>query len=150
MAHKLDIFKLLRELSSGDLTIWNSLTEEEQKGFAPLVVMRWMSGTQDMAQVAALNEFANRAVFPLAKHPGLLMKVLAACSSRRTSRYQWIGLKKSSKDKLTQKVIRDFFVCSSVEARKLLVPPQDEIIQMAEELGWQKDEMAELKKELKG
>ena len=44
---KLDIFKLLSTIDSSSSNIYASLSDEERKGFAPLVVMRWMTGTSD-------------------------------------------------------------------------------------------------------
>lgn len=149
MAFKLDIFRLLSDIDRGDYTLYRSLTEEERKGFAPLVVMRWMSGTSDESQIMALNQFANRFTFPLGKHPELLMQVLSACSSKKQRRYNWIGVKGGKKKSLATDVVQEYFDYSSQEMRKLdEFPPASEIMEMAESLGWQKEDIAKLKKEL--
>lgn len=151
MAFKLDIFRLLGMIgspNSGD--IYKGLTNDEKKGFAPLVVMRWMSGTSDERQIMALNTFANRFIFPLAKHPHILMHLLQACSSKAGGRSQWLGIKGGTKKtQLRNDVIMEYFDYSVNELRALTVfPSNDEIISMAEELGWQKEEMVKLKKEM--
>lgn len=151
MAFKLDIFKLLGMIgskNSGD--IYKGLSDDEKKGFAPLVAMRWMSGTSDQRQIMALNTFANRFIFPLGKHPHLLMQLLQACSSKNGGRAQWLGIKGGSKKtQLRNEVIMEYFDYSTNELRALTVfPTNDEIVQMAEELGWQKEEVAKLKKEM--
>ena len=150
MAFKLDIFKLLGMIgskSSGD--IYKGLSDDEKKGFAPLVVMRWMSGTGDQRQIMALNTFANRFIFPLGKHPHLLMQLLQACSSKAGGRAQWLAIKGGTKKtQLRNEVIMEYFDYSVNELRALTVfPSNDDVIQMAEELGWQKEELAKLKKE---
>lgn len=147
---KLDIFELLKRLNSpqqGDL--YKNLTDEEKKGFSALIVMRWMSCTSDTQQIMLLNEFMNKGMFSLSKHPHLQMRLLQACSSKRNNHYQWLGVKGKKKASLTRDVVGRYFDMSSREVAKLNpFPPADEIMAMAEELGLQKDEMTTLKKEL--
>lgn len=151
MAFKLDIFGLLNSLNSaksGD--IYSKLTDDERKGFAPLVVMRWMSGTSDEQQIMLLNEFTNPYVFALGKHPHLLMQLLQASSSKTNKRYQWLGVKSKKKNTESIQVVAEYFEMSLREARNLNpFPSADEIVRMAEELGYQKTEIASLQKELK-
>lgn len=147
---KLDIFSLLGSIDSsrsGD--VYAGLSDDERKGFAPLVVMRWMTGTSDERQIMMLNEFVNPYVFPLAKHPHLLMHSLQVASSKRPKRYAWLGVKGGKKSTLANKAIAEYFDYSAREVNLLNPRPSNaEILQMAEELGWQKDEMTKLKKEL--
>lgn len=151
MAFKLDIFGLLGDLNNpkaGD--IYSKLTDEEKKGFAPLVVMRWMSGTSDERQIMLLNEFVNPRVFPLAKHPHLLMRLLQASSSKTNKRYNWLGVKSKKKNVEAIRAVQEYFDMSDREVKLLNpFPPEEEVLAMAESLGWQKDEMAKLKKEYK-
>lgn len=153
MTFKLDIFGLLKKINSpnsGD--IYKGLTDEEKKGFAPVVVMRWLSGTSDKRQIMMINTFANRFILSLSKHPHLMMQVFQACSSKVGGRAQWLGIKGGAKKtQLQNQVIMEYFDYSPNEIRAMIVrPTQDEIIEMAEELGWQKDEVTKLKKEISG
>lgn len=149
--YKLDIFDLLNKLNSksaGD--IYSKLSDEEKKGFAPLIVMAWMSGTSDERQIILLNEFVNSYVFTLAKHPHLLMQLLQVASSKTPKRYQWMSVKNKAKKAQTLKVIQEYFDMSERESKLMSPQPTpEELISMAEELGWQSDEMNVLKKELK-
>lgn len=148
-AYKLDIFDLLNRLNSTkSADIYTGLSEDERKGFAPLVVMRWMSGTSDERQIMMLNEFVNPHIFALGKHPHLLMRCLQASSSKVNRRYAWYPIKSSKKSALTVQVIREYFGISTREAEKYIIPPANELIQMAEELGWEKDTLKKLQKEL--
>lgn len=152
MAFKLDIFSLLGNIdkkSSGDL--YQSLSDDEKKGFPPLVVMRWMSGTSDERQIMMLNTFINPLVFTLGKHPHLLMQVLQVCSSKVPKRYTWLGVKGKKKNTESLKVVGEYYEMSQREVRILSpFPTNTEVLQMAEELGWDKDEIKKLDKELKG
>jgi hypothetical protein len=57
-------------------------------------------------------------------------------------------VKTSKKSPLTTRVIQEYFGISSREAETYLIPPADELLQMAEELGWEKDVVKKLEKEL--
>lgn len=147
----LDIFDLLRRIDdprAGD--IYPTLSSDEQKGVAPLVLMRWLSGTSDEQQLMLLNTFANPSIFLLGKHPHLLLRLLQACSSKTPKRYQWLGIKSAKKSALSQDVVAEYYEMSLREVRLLNpFPATDEILKMAEELGFQKDDLAKLQKELK-
>jgi hypothetical protein len=150
--YKLDIFELLDSLNKKDLKIWDRLTPEQRKAFAPIVVERWMAGTQDKAQIVLINELVNSFVFELADHPQLLMQLLAVANRGERRRYQWIGMKasKKSKHELTIKVIRESTDCTVQDANEYMsLLSAEDIIESAEKLGWQKEELAALKKELK-
>ena len=146
--YKLDIFDTLGKLNSsksGD--IYSKLSEDERKGFFPLIVMRWMSGTSDERQIMMLNECANKYVFSLAEHPHLLMQLLQVASSKTSKRYQWIGIKSNTKKSESFKVVQQYFEMSHREVKMLSPFPNDtEILQMAEELGYTKEELTKLKK----
>lgn len=144
---KLDIFELLGRLDSDSADIFSTLDDEQKKAFAPLVVARWMSGTSDEYQIIKLNEFVNPYVFSLGDHKHLLMRLLQSASTNRKKHYRWIPLKGSKKDSKRVKVISDYFQISSREAKNYNVPPY-EIVSYAEDLGWQKSEISDLKKEL--
>jgi hypothetical protein len=149
--YKLDIFDLLGKINSaksGD--IYSKLSDDAKKGFTPLIVMRWLSGTSDERQIILLNEFVNKYVFTLGKHPHLLMQLMQVASSKTSKRYQWIGVKSNKKNNNSRKVVQEYFDMSAREVNLMNpFPNEAEIMQMAEELGWQKDEMTALKKEFK-
>ena len=147
---KVDIFDLLNRISKGEQDVWTSLNEEEQKAVSPLIVMRWLSGTSSIRQVMYLNTLVNHLIFSLSKHPDLLFKLMTCCTEKKSARYQWIGQKKSGGPKrLTIKVIQDYYDYSGREAIKVLpLLNKDKIVEMAESLGWEKEDLTKLKKEL--
>lgn len=149
--HKLDIFHVLDRISRKDPLFFNNLDEEQQKAFSPLVVMRWLSGTYSPLQIVLLNQLVNHLVFPLGKHKGLLYDLMTICTSGKTQRYVWnkMNSKKSVMPKSVA-IIQEYYGYSkkhSLEALPLLT--NEDIISHAEDLGKQKDEIRELKKELK-
>lgn len=149
---KLNIFDILQQIDRGDQHIWENLTEEQRKEFSPYMTMRWMSCTDDIRQIFFLNELANPLVFNMHKHPQLMLKLLAACSSKIRQNYKWIKPPSAggSKSRPLQ-VIKEYYGYPSRQAKDVLpMFSKDDIIIMATELGYQKEDMKLLKTELKG
>jgi len=149
--HTLDIFKVLGELDRKNYNLWDKLTPEEQKGFSPLIAMRWMAGTTDQRQLVFLNEIVNMTVFNIGARKELLMKLLAVCSSGETKRYSWINFKVSGakKSKRSVELISEHYGMSLKDAEdtfRLFSP--EEIMFLGEAAGLQKDELKLLKKEV--
>lgn len=149
--YALDIFDVLKRLNSknsGD--VYASFSETEKKGASPLVIARWMTGTSDERQIMMINEFVNPAIFTLSNHPHLLFQMLQIASSKTNKHFQWLGIKSKKKNVETMKTIAAYYDMSLREVGLLNpLPTNDEILQMGEELGYQKDEMTKLKAELK-
>lgn len=147
----LDIFTLLGEIDQKNYELWGSLSAEQQKEFSPLVTMRWMAGVLDQRQLVFLNEIANHFVFNLGEHKELLLKLLTICSSGSKKRYSWINYKLSSskKPKLAVELIARHYQMSLHEAEDTLrLFSTEEILELGELHGWQKDELKQLKKEV--
>lgn len=149
---KLDIFDVLAQLDAGNRALWETFSEEQQKAFASLIIMRWMSGTSDARQIIALNEFVNPYVFALGKHQQLLSKLLVASSSKKPRRYFWLSAKskKGGSKKKVIALLKEAYEVSEKEAVTYLPNAHlDDCVALAEKLGWQKEDIAALKKELK-
>ena len=150
--HKLDIFKVLDNISKKNILYYKNLTDEEKKSLQPLVVMRWLSGTSSARQVYFLNELVNPFVFPLAKHKELLSDLMTVCSPGRQQRYYWNKTKSTKGLKMPNAVgvIRDFFGYNSTDANDALpLLTNENIIDIAEQMGRQPDDIKAIKKELK-
>lgn len=147
--YKLDLFGILGKIDRGDYDFYEKLSPEEKKEFSPLIFMRWMSGCDDPRQITMLNAFVNKYVFPLGKHPGLLAKTLVTCSSRTPRRYKWITNKKSTNRPNSLKVVMEYYGMSARETKdQMSLIKQEDVLEMANQLGYQKDEVAKLKKEV--
>jgi hypothetical protein len=147
---KLDIFKVIEKLNKGDLHIWETLSEEEQKGFGAYIITRWMSGTTDMMQIMLINELVNPIIFNLGKHPELLCKMLACCGTKSYRKFNWVADSKTNKvSSGAISVLKETYNYSTREAQQMVhLLSKDDIIELAENLGMQKEEITKLKKEL--
>lgn len=151
--YALDIFKVLEKLSLKDKKFFEELSEEDLKSLHPLVLMRWMSGTQEARQVFFLNELVNPMMFPLTKHKQLLLKLLMICGPGKVRRYNWMKAKgkKTSNTPKVLAMIRDYYeynTSDAIDAIKIL--SDNAILELADYLGKQPDEVREISKELKG
>jgi len=149
----LDIFYLLSEIDKKNYSLWENFTEEQKKAFSPLVVMRWMGGMLDPVQLIFLNEIVNPVVFNLGSdHKEFLLKLLTVCSNGKSKRYSWINYKVTSgkNKKLAIGLISEHYRIPLREAEdSLKLFTSEEILELAEQHGFQKDELAALKKESK-
>lgn len=148
----LDVFQLLGRLDKKDYHVWETLNEDQKKEFSAFVTMRWMTGTSSAYQLVLLNELVNTTVFSLPDNKELLMKLLAVCSDGSSKRYQWINYKTGGKKKsgIGVKLISAVYNIPEHEAEDTIKHfSPEELVQMAENQGWQKDEVKELQKELK-
>lgn len=100
----LNIFDVLGKIDMGDKTFYDSLTEEEQKGFIAYVVMRWLSSVQDKSgyssyYVLMVNEILNVNFWELSKHNGLIYKLMASIGVGKKLRHEWIAPSKKANTK---------------------------------------------------
>ena len=150
MTEKLDIFDTLKHIDQRDITFYDSLSPELKKSFAPVVFMRWFSGGTKL-QTQLANGILNPMVFKMYNHPGLMYKLMVACSDGKQKRYAWV--KKKSKDKSSPtavKAIMQYYDCSHKGAtryKKLL--SVEDILEIADVLGYDKDVTKKIKDELK-
>lgn len=145
-----DLFDGLSKLSGRDLQWYDKLSDEDKKAASPFVMARWMTGTSDQAQLVRINTFVNPYGFSLGQEKPLLFKLLAAAATGKSKRYQWLkspGAKATVKLRL--EVIKQYYEVSTREATGYsdLIDAED-ILSMAESLGWEQDELKKLKKEV--
>lgn len=150
-ANKLDIFELLRHIDDGDRGFLDGLSDDQRKGFVPIVTLRWLSGSGKDAQLLNLNEVVNSTVFSLYKHPDLLYKLMLVSTLKGRKQYNWIKTAKKEKATLRAEVIMRYFdEVSPREANEFIdLYSADEFIEMAEALGETKEYIQKLKSELK-
>jgi hypothetical protein len=150
MSNDNKIFDLLKIIDDNDIHALASISKDEKKKLAPVVVMRWLSGCKNKDQLLALNSFTNPIVFKLYKHQDLLFKTMMVCSTG-PKRYNWIGKKtKSYKFPKILEVLSKKFSCNLRESQDMLGRiSAEEIYTMAEEYGFDVEFLAALRKEIK-
>lgn len=143
-----NIFDTLKRIDLRQEDYYDTMLETDQKQLHPLVMTRWMSGTSDPAVIQMLNLTNNKYNFILAAHKPLLMRMLLLSSSGQSRRYQWLSKTKDTSQSRSLRVLREYYTCSQREADSYIkMHTMDELVQMAEFVGWQDDEIKALIKE---
>jgi hypothetical protein len=98
-SYKLDIMTVLEAADKGMKDFYTNLTEEEQKAFAPRVIMRWMSTLSDKNdlryyQILATNDLVNLGMWSLGRHPELLWQLMCVSGTGRKQYHGWIPMVK--------------------------------------------------------
>ena len=147
-----DLFKVLADINTKNRDFYRELTTIEQKALHPLVLMKWMSGTNSELQIMLLNEFANKHMFALSSHKELLMELLVVCSPGSWTKYQFPKTK-SAAGKNTSKLVslvKETYKYSTNRAVECLPLFDDnDLMEMAVDLGRQSSDIKDIKKELK-
>lgn len=150
MSDKLDIFETLKQVDKHNIHLFDDLSIDAKKSFAPVVYMRWMSSGSDL-QLELLNGIVNPLVFRLHRHPALLYKLMTVCSDGKSKRYSWV--KKKGKNKSCPKsisVIAQYYDCNKNDAERFKSRLTiDDVLEMADELGCASDDIKKIKAEWK-
>lgn len=144
-----DLFKMLDALSVKSTTQYDQLSEEGRKKVQPLVIMRWLTCTTNKQQVYMLNEHVNPYVFSLYNHKDLLMHLMATATAGSRQRYNWLKQQaKQPSKKVSVEIIKEYLHYTTKQAADAIrLLSQEDILDMAAELGTQADDIAAINKE---
>ena len=154
---KLDLMSTLEAADRGIKDYYTNLTDEERKGFAPKVVMRWLSVLSDKSRekeyaILAVNELLNLRLYELSKHPELVWLLMTVAGTGKKQYHQWIPTAKaSSKTPTFDKLIDQHWPLINEQERKLLksLRTNEEWMSFAKGSTLTDKELKELKDELK-
>lgn len=151
MTDKLDLFEVLGKLDIKDIDWFDKLNSDQQKQLVPVVLMQWLFCGNNHHQLLILNEYVNRYIFSLYKHPKLLIKLLMVATTGKKQFYKWSKPKnkvpKYPKSKNLLQRITDESVME-IETYFHLIPSAN-ILLLASTIGLQQDAIKDLQKELK-
>lgn len=144
---KTTIFDVLKLIDTKKVDAVNR--DDVAKAFVPFLTNRWITGTDDAAQVYIVNEIVNPYVFSLHKHKNLLWKLMCCTTSGTPQRYRYQKVQKSSSSNGSVKVLAEYYKCTEKDARTYVdLHSKEDIMNIAIFLGRDKDEINKLKKEL--
>lgn len=147
----LDIFEVLSNIDNKNVDYYDNLSDEQKKAFAPIVIAQWMCCSKSEIQTILTNEFVNKYIYSLYKHPELLYKLMTCCSMGVRQFYKWNKVEKQTSN--FPKSIELIKKCMSYSTKQAIaVLPlisSEEIILMAYDFGYQQNEIKILTKELK-
>lgn len=156
-SYKLDIMTVLEAADRGIKDFYNNLTEEEQKAFAPRVLIRWLSTVSDKSNhkeyaILATNDLVNLGMWSLSKHPELIWLLMTVAGTGKKQYHQWIPMSKgaSSTPKLDQLITQVWPHTNSQEQQMLKkLRSNEQWRELAQDSGWDDKQIKDLVNELK-
>lgn len=109
--HKLDLNVVLNALDRKDREFYTNLSDEEKKGYVPLILMRYMSSLKDqnsksLYAVITTNDVVNIGFWSLTKHPELQHQLLCLTGIGGKQYRPWIPpSKKRSSGKINDFIL---------------------------------------------
>jgi len=147
--YKNDIFAVLGQANNKNAEYFENLPEDQQKALQPLLIQRWMTGTESARQVFMINELTNPFVFSLFRHKQLLWQLLTICAPGRFQKYTWTSQKGSGGEKSTSvQVVAEYYKYSTRQAKDAVkILSYEQVAELAQQLGYQQDIITKIKKE---
>lgn len=136
---RFDLFGTLKIIQECDHAKISALSDEELKAISPYLIVRWLSGSPDQNTIPILNEVVNNKVFALQENKRLLLHLLATTQSGKSHRLTWRAAPSSTS--LRDRVIMEYY--GSVAGDRQFT--DDELVNMAQELGYQDAEIKSLR-----
>jgi hypothetical protein len=147
--YKNDIFAVLGQANNKNAEYFENLPEDQQKALQPLLIQRWLTGTESARQVFMINEIVNPFVFSLFRHKQLLWQLITICTPGKFQKYTWTSQKTDKHSKpVSAQIVSQYYKYSAKHAKdavKLLT--YDQVVELAHQLGAQQDTITKIKKE---
>ena len=151
--YKLNMFDALRAMDKKNRNFYDNLNEQERKGFAPFVMVRWAStvdhSMQEMDEwwLKATNQRFNTDLLNISHHPKLQwLTATTASPGMGAMKHQWIGYKKKTgktNNKLKKFLIGEYPTLNDDEIDFLMSQLSNkEIKQYALDLGYNDKEIS--------
>lgn len=138
------LFDILNAIDDVDPSKYEELSDD----YNPFMTMKWLASCKDPARIIRVNELLNVVTFTLHAHPQLLFNLSCALSDGRRQRYNWIKRYKDTRKKQIE-IMASYFDITPREARtSIFLYTDDDILEMAEELGYTEQEIKKLKKHI--
>ena len=141
---KLPLKDILAAIDMGGKSVWDELSEDEQKQVSFWLMNRYVSsvkGNREKQELAVFktNEYYNKNFFNIQKHKKLLWQLLCISGNTKNIQYhEWIGHKRKSGDNTKiAKLLRTLYPNKKEDEIELLtkISNKKEIIQLAKDNG---------------
>lgn len=147
-----DLFKeVLPKLDAKDIDWVLSLSEDDLKSIAPLITMKFMSGSTKNAayNIIATNEVVNKGFWELYGYKDLQLMLLCLCGSGKKE-YHYFPGKLIANNEVFEFVSSCFPLWKDEDIEQYIeLSSAEDIYELAKDHGLQDNELKKLKKELK-
>jgi hypothetical protein len=146
--HRLDIFRVLNAIDKNDMHFYDNLTDDEKKSFQPVVVHQWLLGHSSRNRLQVLDGLVNTQLYNFYSFPKALYLLMVVSSDGKIKRYKYLKKKnKKTKTSIEIDIIKRYYKCGTTDAIEILeLLTNDDLIDIAEDLGETKENITKLRK----
>ena len=156
MTEKIALKEKILAVDLGAKNLWDDINDDQRKALKSelWILNRYISSAKTNNRehaehfVLTVNEYFNKHWFTLQKHPKLLWQLLCMCNwdGNKTFYHEWIGLGKNAKNSKRIKLLEDIYPNMKHDELELLaeISTDDELKELARELGWTVKEIKDL------
>ncbi|MCK5019464.1 MAG: hypothetical protein KAS32_20565 [Candidatus Peribacteraceae bacterium] len=145
--YKVDIHKVLRNISKGDMSFIDNMSDNDVKSVSPIVLQMWILGANSNVEGRAVltDLYVNSYAFSLSNHPRLLLKLLCVANNfGEIPRFGFVKQGKSDSNYMVN-LVQQYYNLSTEHAEEdLRVLTEKDLRQIGLELGLDKDELKKL------
>jgi hypothetical protein len=146
--YKYDLFTVLGKLYTKNSEFFDQYDEETQKAIQPFLLQRWLASYNNGRQIVYLNELVNPFTFALYKHKKLLVQLLTVCTDGTIHKSSYLAAPKKTSATESISVLQQMYGFSVKQANESLkCLTEQQILDYAEQLGYQKEQLAKIRKE---
>lgn len=133
---------------SKDHAWYDACTDVDRKAFSPFLCLLWLGFSKKEGFVLMLNEYVNKYAFSLHKHPKLLWHLFCAIGDKKFEKIVFVKKEHNSKFNKTRELIAQYYGIGNRESSIYLSNMNlDDVLEMANFMGYEKDELTTIKKE---
>jgi hypothetical protein len=149
--YKTNIHGILKHIAHDERDKLSKYTDEELKTVAPYVLLMWIMGADNNtdARVLLTDELVNGYVFALANHKRLLLDLLCLANGYGVNtKFYFSNPQKKQGSFLVSMLSRYYNISEQQAFEDLRVHTEDDIREIGQELGLEKDEVKKLENEI--
>lgn len=142
------IFQILSIFRSKEHSWYENSSQEDRKVFSPYMCLLWMGFTKKENTLLLLNDYVNKYVFSLHKHPELLWHLFCAIGDKKFEKLSFVKKEGNKKFSKTRELLSSFYGAGEREVNIYLqYLTYDDILDIASFMGCDKEELSVFKKE---
>lgn len=146
--YKYDLFAVLGHINNKDSEFFDRYDEATQNAVQPFLLQRWLASLNSRQRIIFINELVNPFAFALYKHKKLLIQLLTVCTDGSSKHAKFLAAPKKTSHNESTSVLQRLYGFSRKQADDALkCLTEQQVLDYAEQLGYQKEQLAKIRKE---
>lgn len=142
------IFQIMGIFRSKEHLWYENASDGDRKIFSPYMCLMWMGFTKKEQVLILLNDYVNRYVFSLHKHPELLWHLFCAIGDKKFEKLVYVKKENNKKFSKSRELLSNYYGIGDREATIYLQQMTvTDVLDIAAFMGCEKEDLTSLKKE---